>query len=189
MAQPSTPISLLDKLCRQPAPADWERLVQLYTPLLYTWARRYGLSRADAPDLVQEMFLLLATRLRDFQYDPRRSFRGWLRTVFLNKLREQRRKRNVLVGAEPLDPEHAPTEDDVTAWIETEYRQELIRQAFRLLRVEFTEPVWQACFETAVNGRPVADVGRELGMSADAVYQARSRVLRRLRQELHGLLE
>ena len=40
-----------------------------------------------------------------------------------------------------------------------------------------------------VEGRPAAEVAARLGLSENAVWIARSRVLRRLRQELAGLLE
>jgi RNA polymerase sigma-70 factor (ECF subfamily) len=58
-----------------------------------------------------------------------------------------------------------------------------------LMRNEFEEPTWRACFECTVNDRPAAEVARELGLSVNAVYVAKSRVLRRLRQELDGLWE
>ena len=58
-----------------------------------------------------------------------------------------------------------------------------------MMRADFQPATWQACWENVVAGRPAADVARELGITADAVYAATYRVLRRLRQELHGLLE
>ena len=74
----------------------WNRFVDLYTPLIYYWARKNGLQSVDASDLVQEVLAVLVKKIADFQYDPRRSFRGWLRTITLNKLREQyRRKKNL----------------------------------------------------------------------------------------------
>ena len=83
-----TPASLLERL-RQPAdPAAWSRFVELYTPLLYGWARRVGLPEQDAADLVQDVFVQLVRKLPDFTYDRHKTFRGWLRAVTLNKWRE-----------------------------------------------------------------------------------------------------
>jgi RNA polymerase sigma-70 factor (ECF subfamily) len=79
-----TPASLLHRL-RQPNAVDaWPRFVELYTPLLYYWAKRLGLQQQDAADLVQDVFVLLVQKLPEFAYDRHKSFRGWLRTVTLN---------------------------------------------------------------------------------------------------------
>ncbi len=91
-AMDTTPPSLLERLRRADQPAAWDRFAQLYTPLLYYWLRRQGVQQADAADLVQEVFLVLVQKLPAFEYDPGRSFRAWLRTVTLNKLRERRRR-------------------------------------------------------------------------------------------------
>src|ERR1043166_5847080 len=88
----ATPLSLLEKLRRDADGAAWDRFVALYSPLLYQWARRIGLESADAADLVQEVFTLLVRKLPDFQYDPDKTFRGWLWTVTLNKWRERQRR-------------------------------------------------------------------------------------------------
>jgi RNA polymerase sigma-70 factor (ECF subfamily) len=80
-----TPVSLLARL-RQPAATEaWPHFVRLYSPLLFGWARRLGLQDADAADLVQDVFTVLAVKLPEFRYDPRLGFRRWLRTVFLNR--------------------------------------------------------------------------------------------------------
>ena len=88
----STSATLLKRLQRPDDQAAWDRFVELYTPLLYYWARRMRLQEADAADLVQEVFALLVQELPRFDYDAQKSFRGWLRTVTLNKWHEKRRR-------------------------------------------------------------------------------------------------
>src|SRR5687767_14676256 len=85
----STPQSLLEKLRLAPEPACWDRFVQLYTPLLYDWARRLHLQDADAADLVQDVLLALVRKLPEFEYQPQKSFRAWLRTMLVNKWRDR----------------------------------------------------------------------------------------------------
>src|SRR5262245_32099291 len=88
----TTSASLLERL-RQPGAAEaWRRFVHLYTPLLYYWARGAGLPTHDAADLVQDVLVLLVQKLPEFAYDPGKSFRGWLRTIALNKWRERCRR-------------------------------------------------------------------------------------------------
>jgi RNA polymerase sigma-70 factor (ECF subfamily) len=183
----TTPVSLLERL-RDPMADAWEQFVQLYTPLLYAWAARAGLQEADAADLVQEVMLLLLAKLPEFRYDPAQSFRAWLRTVTLNKLRELARR-----GSLPLTHDGSAADlagpDHLEAFWESEYRQHLVGQALRLMQTEFRPTTWQACWEHLANGRPAAEVGAELGLSAGAVRAATFRVLTRLRQRLAGLLD
>ncbi len=183
----TTPVSLLERL-RAPSGDAWEEFVRLYTPLLFAWATRAGLQEADAADLVQEVLVLLVARLPEFRYDPSRSFRGWLRTVTLNKLRERGRR-----AALPLARDGAVADvaapNDLEGFWETEYRQHLVGEALRLMRAEFQPPTWQACWEHLANGRPAADVGAELGLSPGAVRAATFRVLTRLRQRFAGLMD
>ena len=83
----TTPGSLLEQLRRPGEQAAWERFVQLYTPLLCHWARRFGLQGSDAADLVQDVFAVLVEKIPEFQYDPAQRFRGWLWTIAANKCR------------------------------------------------------------------------------------------------------
>jgi len=182
--------SLLERL-RQPAEQEaWARFVKLYTPFLYDWAHRLGLNEPDAADLVQDVFVVLVQKLPEFTYDQHRSFRSWLGTVLRNKWRDHQRQRAVraLHAREPLGEDLAGP-DENAAFAEAEYRQHLVSRALRLMQAEFQPRTWQACWEHVVSGRPAAEVAAELGLSIDPVYAAKSRVLRRLRQELQGLLD
>ncbi|MBI1915564.1 MAG: sigma-70 family RNA polymerase sigma factor [Planctomycetes bacterium] len=185
-----TPVSLLERL-RQPADrAAWDRLVELYTPLLCDWTRRLGLQESDAADLVQDVFTILVQKLPEFTYDRHKSFRGWLWTVTVNKCREMQRRRTARARSADTAALGAVSVPDTTEAIdEAEYRQYLVRRAMELMRSEFQPASWQAFWECVVNERPAAEVAGELGLSENAVYLAKGRVLRRLRRELEGLLD
>lgn len=190
----TTSISLLEKL-RQPADEEtaaavWERFIKLYTPLIYHWARRLGLSQQDAPDLVQDVFAVLVQKLPDFVYDPQKRFRGWLWTVTLNQWRANRRHQGVpALQANANDLDNLAGPDEASIADEVEYRQRLAGRALQLMRAEFQPTTWQACWEHVVSGRPAVEVAKQLGISVGAVYVAKCRVLRRLRQELKGLMD
>jgi RNA polymerase sigma-70 factor (ECF subfamily) len=186
----STSSSLLLRLRQPGEQASWQRFVDLHTPLLYFWACRMGLSAEDAADLVQDVFLTLVRKLPEFEYDPTRSFRAWLRTVTENRWRDFRRRRAIA----PRDTGDAALADaavpDSTAELwEGEYRQLLLARAAQLMQAEFQPATWRACWALVVEGKSGAEVAAELGLSLDAVYAAKSRVLRRLRRELDGLLD
>jgi RNA polymerase sigma-70 factor (ECF subfamily) len=185
----TTPITLLERFRHGPDEGAWCRLVDLYTPLLFTWVQRAGAKKHDAADLVQDVFTVLVQTLPTFDYKQQGHFRNWLRTVALNKLRD-RQRREALALKVPLDNSAEPAlPDHAEAFWEEEYRHELTRRALQLMQADFAPTTWKACWEFVARGRPAEEVARELGISENAVYLAKCRVLRRLRDELSGLLD
>jgi RNA polymerase sigma-70 factor, ECF subfamily len=193
----STPVSLLERIRQSADDSAWGKFVDMYTPLLLKWSKRVGLRDTEISDLVQDIFAILVVKLPDFEYDPQRSFRAWLKTVLLNCWRKRQRKRQPEVRqprgapgeAERDDLAEAAVADPVAEFEEEEYRRYLVQRALSLMQVEFAPATWRACWEFVVHDRPAAEVAAELGISVNAVYLAKSRVLRRLRAELKGLLD
>jgi RNA polymerase sigma-70 factor (ECF subfamily) len=181
----TTPVSLLERLRQPDNQTAWARFVDLYTPLLCYWGRRVGLNEPDVADLIQDVFCILTRKLPDFTYDSKRTFRGWLRTVLMNQWRTSLRRHIEQSLPETfMDPVDIET---CEAFIEKEYRDYLIGRALQVMKTDFLPSTWQACWEHVACGRPVAEVASELGTSEKAVYLAKARVLKRLRQELEGL--
>jgi RNA polymerase sigma-70 factor, ECF subfamily len=157
-------------------------LVHLYTPLLFAWARRCRETEHDAADLVQEVFAVLVQTLPAFRYDRSGKFRGWLRTLMMNKLRD--RKRRQARSDKALDKlRHLVELSEAEAFWETDYRRAVARRALHLMQADFAPATWKACWETVAEGRAPAELARELGISENAVYIAKHRVLQRLRHE------
>ena len=181
------PPSLLEKIRDPAAGLAWERFVSLYTPYLFSLVRRAGVDREEASDVVQDVFMLLTRKLPDFEYKPQLSFRGWLRTIVRNRLHEIGRRRSI---PQPFSANELDLEDsaEVESFEEQEYRSHLITRALEIMQRDFASTTWKACWEHVVSGRTALDVGAELGISEGAVYVAKCRVLRRLREELKGLL-
>jgi RNA polymerase sigma-70 factor (ECF subfamily) len=185
----TTSVSLLERLGQSAQTAAWARFAKLYTPLLYYWSRRLGLRDADAADLVQDVFIVLVQKLPEFRYDPRKSFRSWLRTVVVNKYRENRRRIDPFFEADETDLAALPDPNNGGPFWEVEYRHQVVTRAVELMKADFQPATWKACWEHVVSGRSAADVGAELGISEGAVRVAKFRVLARLREELEGLLD
>jgi RNA polymerase sigma-70 factor (ECF subfamily) len=191
---PATRHTLIVKL-RDPADAAaWREFVGLYEPLVYRLARHKGLQDADARDLCQDVFRAVAGAIERWDPDPARgSFRGWLftiaRNLCLNFLsRRDRHPRGsgdddvrALLDAVPADDPAA------SATFDAEYKKRLFKWAADQVRDEFAPRTWQAFWQTGVESKPVAEVAAGLGMTAGAVYVARSRVLARLRQRIDQL--
>lgn len=186
----STPHSLLERVRQRSDQEAWSRFVKLYTPLIFYWGQKCGLQPEDAADLTQEVFAILLEKLPGFTYDQHKSFRGWLRTVTLNRWRDRVKgaATRPLPGDEVKLAELAAV-DRVSALEDDEYQQHLVARALALMQSEFQPTTWKACWEFVVQGRSAAEVARELGLTESAVYVAKFRVVRRLKEELKGLLE
>ncbi len=174
----------------------WSRLVYLYEPLVRHWCGRWGFHGADADDLVQEIFLGVSAGLSTFRRDqPGDSFRGWLRAIAKNKRIDhlRRRQRNPVaqggteahlrLGQVPDADTDTDTADDPADQISGLYHR-----ALALVRGEFEERTWQAFWRVAVDGLAVDSVARDFGITPAAVRQAKSRVLRRLKEEVGDLI-
>ena len=169
-------------------------MVALYGPLVLGWCRGWGLRDDDAADVFQEVFQSVAVHLAAFRRDRTGdTFRGWLRTITRNKVTDLYRRREkepaAAGGSEARDrldrvPAEEPAPDPTSDAAETE----VLHRALSQIRGEFEPRTWEAFWQTAVNGRPAADVASELGMTAGAVRVAKSRVLHRLRTDLGDLL-
>lgn len=186
-----TPASLLERLKRPEDKEAWQRFVRLYTPMIHRWAVAAGLESNDANDLTQEVFLTLIRVLPEFVYDPHKSFRGWLKTVAINRLRDSNRR---LQGKRRL--EHAAIDritdendtDPAKLFEEADYRQYLVGRAMQLIQTDFEPTTWQIWKACVVMGQPPRDVAERFGVTVNAVYLTKARVLRRLREELDGFL-
>jgi len=186
----STPLTLIDRLRRQQDPANWRRFIELYSPLLFEWARRNRIPDADAADLVQNVLVLLIKQLPQFEHRPGGSFRAWLFTVLRNCWRDQcrahARQPAIARGISPDDQAGADPIDELT---ETEYRNYLLRRTLQVIKTDFPESTWRAFCLHVIEGRPAAEVATEIGVTTNAVYLARGRVVKRLREELAGFLD
>lgn len=184
----STSPTLLERLRAGDDADAWNRFVSLYTPLLILWCRRVGMSDADAADLLQVVFVKLFEGRTRFEYDAGRSFRAYLKTMLLNAWRNELRGRRSRPAGDELEALLAAADTDPRFELdEAEYRGELVRRALALMQERFEPTTWRACWEFVVEDRSAGEVATELGITANAVYLAKSRVLKCLRDELRGL--
>ncbi|MFO0847559.1 MAG: sigma-70 family RNA polymerase sigma factor [Gemmataceae bacterium] len=191
MPVPITSLSLLAR-ARAHEPAAWNRIVDLYAPLVYSWCRRQSLQEADALDVGQEVFRSVYVHLSAYRRDrPGDSFRGWLKTITRNKVSDARRRgRNrELAGGGVVDhlaqqPAGPPDPGD-----DDSERKAVLRRAMELVRGDVAPRTWAAFWLATIEGRPVPEVATELGVSENAVYLAKSRTVRRLRAMYGELVE
>lgn len=186
-SESSTSLSLMDGL-RGNRAGSWERFVEFYGPLFDFWFHRSRVPESDWNDLRQEMLIAVHRGLPTFIHSPGRgSFRGWLRVIAKHMLIDRGRRQSPVI----IDPVALMQQAD-QAVSEHEVREEhriLYQQALDLIRTDFEAPTWRAFWLTAVEGKSAAQAATELGLTLNAVYLAKSRVLRRLREEFADFLD
>jgi RNA polymerase sigma-70 factor (ECF subfamily) len=185
---PATRASLLLRLRNPRDEAAWSEFIDLYVPLVYSYARKQGLQDADAADLSQEVLTAVAGAIGRLEYDPKRgAFRNWLFTVVRRRLlnwqiAEGHRAHGSGDTATQrlLEQCTAPAEEQ-TEW-DAEWEQQVFAWACEQVRKDVTETTWQAFWRTFIDGQPTRQTAADLGLSVAAVYLARRRVLGRLKE-------
>ena len=191
-----TSLTFLDQLCRTSNAESWERLVELYSPLLHGWVGRYEVQASDADDLVQDVLVVLMRELPSFHHNGRTgSFRNWLRRIVVNRLRNfwrSRRHGEIASGdsrvMQRLDELEDARSQMSRVW-DHEHDRHLTRKLLEMIEPKFTPNTRLAFRRLVLDGADADEVAGELGMSLNALFTAKSRVLRELRRLGKGLID
>jgi RNA polymerase sigma-70 factor (ECF subfamily) len=184
--------SLLQR-ARERQPGAWERLVDLYGPLVRYWCRRGGVAADDVDDLAQEAFAHSFASLGSFsRHRPSDTFRGWLRTITRRRIIDHHRREQRHIAAAGgtdalrllMDQPDAEVEPDME---ERNLCDQVYQRSLECVRSEFEPRTWTMFWRTVVDDVPTAVVAADLGVSSTAVRQSRSRVMRRIREEIGDL--
>lgn len=181
-----TPASLLYRLRSPEDSRAWNRFVDLYSPLLFHWAKKLGYQDSDASDLVQDVFVTLWQKMPEFEYDSGRSFHAWLKTIFLNRFRSLVRKKV------PLSMQSGSVVSDTSTETELDDAEDiqfLMRRAYVIIESEFSE-LHRKVFQLYVIDQIAPErVAQSTGISVGTVYSIKSKILSRLKQELKQIIE
>jgi RNA polymerase sigma factor (sigma-70 family) len=182
--------SLLGRL-RQGAAAQeaWAEFVRRYGRQIYAWCRRFRLPEADAEEVTQNVLIKLAEKMRDFTYDPARSFRAYLKTLtryawcdFL----EDRKRPDAGSGDSEVQQALLSLEarDDLVRQLHEEFDQELLEEATTRVRERVEPHTWEAFRLTALERLSGAEVAERLGLKVATVFKAKSKVQKMLQEEI-----
>lgn len=174
----------------------WRAFHDRYGDLIRGFARVRGVQPADCDDLVQEVMVSLARVMQNgFVYDPSKgTFRSYLKTTVIHAIARRARQNRAVTGLEEYDGRGTPVaggggpamagggdgggEGD-EAW-EQQWRQHHTRLAMKTIEGEFNATDLEAFQRYALMQHDAATVARDLRISVESVYQAKSRILRRL---------
>jgi RNA polymerase sigma-70 factor, ECF subfamily len=191
-----TSATLLERLNDRSDSVAWQRLVELYSPLIKAWLRHHGVSTVDAEDLTQDVLGVVVREVSRFRHNGRAgAFRSWLRTITINCLRQSLRSRRLRVPAtgahdiaSVLDQLEDPASDLSRRW-DREHDRYVLDRLLEWIEPEFEATTWRAFRRQVIDGEPAKAVAAELGMTVNAVLIAKSRVLSHLRREADGLVD
>ncbi|MFY9255591.1 MAG: sigma-70 family RNA polymerase sigma factor [Fuerstiella sp.] len=191
-----TSLSLLQRLRDTPESQSWERLVELYAPLIRSWLMKYEVQDTDAADLMQEVLLAVSKDVRRFEHAGRPgAFRAWLKEILVNRLRNfwRTRDRRPKLADGSMMLEHLkdfenPNSELSQLW-NAEHDRYVLRQLLTQVEPQVTPQTWTAFCRVALEGQTPREVASEMGISLNAVVIAKSRVLNKLRQEANGIVE
>jgi len=188
-----TSLTLLARLRQNPADEGaWRRFVDRYSPKIETWCRHWGLQQADAQDVAQIVLAALVKQMGSFEYRPSGRFRSWLKTVAYRAwcaFQEDRRKRGWGAGDSGVRQllESLPAREDFIRQLEEECDRELLELAVEAVQTRVEAHTWEAYRLTALQGLAAEDVAAQLDMKPGAVYVAKSKVIKMLREEIERL--
>lgn len=189
----TTSQSLLGQIQGGPEGLAWQRWHALYEPLIHGWLARHRLIAADRDDVSQNVLAVVVRRIGEFHHNGRvGAFRTWLKSITINCLRDtwkaQRNHPRTTAALGALD-DWADDKSLLSREWDQEHDRHIVQKLLTFLQPAFSAETWSAFERIVVEGRTASEVGAELGMSVNAVYIAKSRVLTRLRQEAAGLVD
>lgn len=182
-----TSLTWLGRLAGDPNEGDWKQLLEVYGSLLRDWLARSGVLHADRDDLIQEVLMVVVRRVSEFEHRGPGAFRAWLRSILANHLKKYFRDRPPSLPAVDLDQVAAADSVIGKAW-DREHDEHLAARALKIVEKDFAPETWAAFTRHVLDNRPARDVAEELGLSVNSVLLAKSRVLKRMRAELSGLV-
>jgi RNA polymerase sigma-70 factor (ECF subfamily) len=194
-----TRASLLNRLKNPEDDSSWEEFVQTYRDLIFGVAVKSGLTNAEAEDVAQETLISVAKYVKEFKYDPTRSFKAWLLKITRTRIADQYQFRKRLPGS-PKDSED-PNQSTRTDTIERipdsnfdlaenwnkEWRQHVLKVVLQRLR-NSAKPKHYEIFEAyVIKGWSVEKVAATLKVTPDLVYQVKSRLTAAIQRETSRL--
>ena len=192
-----TSVSLLERLkSAEPDDPNWRRLHDIYEPWILCWLARVPELRSESHDLAQDVLIVVVKELPHFNRQRDGSFRRWLGNVVVNRIRSylKKRKRRPLVGLDGasgvafVEQLADPTSVLSQEW-DLQHDRFVLERLMTAVKIDFTPSTWEAFRRCTFDGEAAATVAAGLGITVNAVLTAKSRVLRRLREEAAGLID
>ncbi len=191
-----TSVSLLDAVRQSRDEVAWQRMSEIYSPLIEKWLRRFSAPNQDIKDLVQDVLTVVVRKIDTFERQPRTgAFRAWLRNIARNCLLQFWREKKITPVArgdsdfqQVIEQLAVETSELSQKWNQ-EYDEYVLKSVLNSIKGEFKEQTWEAFQGVTLDEKKPREVAEELDMTVNAVFIAKSRVLSRLRSHGQGLID
>jgi RNA polymerase sigma-70 factor (ECF subfamily) len=187
--QDSTHSSLLQGM-RDGTPEAWERIVDIWTPILHDYCRNRGFSTTSSEDITQNVMLRVYRGIHRFQRDGKgKRFRFWMMTIVRNEIAEYC-SRNTGCGIAMGGSSHQAQLAELTAFDGDEFDEDwctpavILTRVLDLIRSDFEPHVWRAFELFKCKRLSARETAIQLKMTENAVRQASHRVCRRIKEEM-----
>lgn len=190
-----TSVSFLNSLQADGDSRTWQEFVELYTPLIRIWLGGQNVRDQERDDVTQEVISVVLRRLPEFRRQRTGSFRNWLKRITINCWRNYRRKhlkRMAPVGGTEFGQvmnELADPDSQMSRQWDEQHDQYVLQRLLEKIRPGVRESTWAAFQAVTMDGKTPEQAAEELGVTTNAIYVAKSRVLAQLRQYSEGLVD
>lgn len=188
----STNVSLLVRV-KDPQNHDaWSRFDTKYRPMIVRFCQtRLSMATEAADEAAQVVLVKLLNNMREFEYDPRHSFRAWLKRVTRNSVIDAMRRKQPdrgVGGSDVIEKLNNISNDDadheeLVDQLSLELRRTLFSECEGFVQSRVTDQTWTA-FAMLRDGKKANEVGKSLNMTVASVYRAKTRVLKLFREEV-----
>ena len=194
-----TRASLLSRLRNWDDQQSWQRFFDLYWKLIYSVARKAGLSDPEAQDVVQETIISVARHMPSFKYDPSLgSFKAWLmqltRWRIMDELRKKqyesggkRRPREQALGSAVIEMHAGAADFHLEALWDEEWNQHMLETAISKVKKQVSAVQFQMFHLHVVKQVPAKDVAKRLKAKLAEVYFAKYKVGRLVQKHIRLL--
>lgn len=172
--------------------AAWNELVDRYGPKIRAWCFRWGLQENDVQDVTQKVLFQLVVKIRQFVYDPSRSFRAWLKTLTRHAWSDFLADEKRAVSGSGDDRilqllETVEAGADLETHLKEVFDLELLELASACAQERVDPRTWEAFQLTAIQQLSGAEAASRLGMPVASVFKAKSNVQKLIKEEIRRL--
>ena len=175
--------------------AAWDRVNELFGPLIHSWIRKSGILESDAADISQQVLQQVFRNIGSFtRKDPADTFTGWVWTITKFKILDhfERQKKDLQAAGGSVANQRiqqlSAEQLNSDIYDEASSAVTLTREILTLVRAEFETKTWDAFWRATVEGEKPKDIAKTMDLTLHAVYKAKSRVMLRVREELDGII-
>jgi len=177
-------------------PDAWNKIAEVYAPLVHARCQRLGFTVEEADDLSQDVFFGAFRNLGQFRKEkPGHGFRNWLRTILKHKIIDfvERRQHEVRAAggstAQQRQLQIPDPFDDEAGWEAQQWQNDTLKSAIPAIQASIDERTWQVFERLVLEDRSVREVAEEFGMREGTVRQVKHKLLKKLRKQFGDVMD